>query len=103
LKGRDKLNELDLEQDDAEDEILETLIDNDMIHGEVLEIAKLVLANGELNQRQQTIFDCEIDDKFYRLVCERCGERIPIGEIPNALVSGEELCGAHDEDEDDED
>ena len=83
-----------IEAENAETDILNSLVNGGYLEGAMEGVAKKVLAEGEdsLVGKQTNVYEA-IKKQYFDIECERCHVPLPIGEISGALDEGDELCG----------
>jgi hypothetical protein len=89
------MRSIEIEQDNAEHEVLECLIESDLLEGAALGIAKQVLSKGResLSEKQEYVFQRFVADKYFKLECSRCHIPMPTSEVLIALMEDDGLCG----------
>ena len=84
VEGRERASE--------EQEIIEILIEQEEIDGEVARIAQQYLRDeNQLTDSELEIFEEQIRPRF-SMTCETCSGEVPISEIPDAMREYDELC-----------
>ncbi len=79
----------------AEQKILELLVEDKVLEGPALGIARQVLSRGResLTERQEHVFQRFVVDQYINPLCRRCQSRLTTSEALNALMEADDLCG----------
>jgi hypothetical protein len=83
----------DQDQSQLRSRILQHLVDTGQIEGAAAGITRQMLARGEgtLSERQEWVFENQVEGKYLTRVCYLCEQLIPLSEVMQSWTNGD-LC-----------